>query len=44
LARDGVRRDIDTSAKHVDDRSDEFAEIGDSMTANSQEAERVTEP
>jgi hypothetical protein len=42
VAPDGVRRDIDGHAQQADDRSDEFAEIGDSMTTHSQETERAT--
>jgi hypothetical protein len=41
-ALDVVRSDIDTQARPFDDRSDQFAAIGDSMTVHSQDTERVT--
>jgi len=41
VAPDVVRRDIDGHARQADDRSDEFAEIGDSMTTKSQDTEGV---
>lgn len=42
VARDVVSSDIDPHAHRVDDRRDEFAEIGDGMTTKSQEADGVT--
>jgi hypothetical protein len=42
VAPNAVRRDIDSHSRQVDDRSDEFAEIGDLMTTRSPEAQSAS--